>query len=545
MKLIELLRKESTVSLLKLILVAVLAGLTQAVVLGVINSAAHAATVGRENFNLLLMFIGALVGHIWSQKYILQTSAVLVEGVLSNIRLRIADKIRDSELQYFEKIGRSRIYSNVTKETVTISQAAPTIVIAGQSGIMVVFALLYLAWLSLAALLVTVILIIIGGSVHLSRLRERRAEMQRALTRENQLFDLLTHLLDGFKEVKMNEARSDDLGDHLREVSALLRELKIKTEKQFAVNFIFSETAFYVLIATIAFVLPQLAGTSSEIIVKSTATILFIIGPLTTFIASIPAFSSANLAAENIYELEEELDKGHEFSPRPSISRWSSILPTQDIEFEDVRFDYLDRDGSSSFSVGPVNLTLHEGETVFIVGGNGSGKSTFLKLLTGLYFPMSGKIKANGVDLRELDHARYRDAFSVIFSDYHLFDRLYGVRNVDSQRVQELLEVMGLHGKTEWENDHFTNLDLSTGQRKRLALLMSFIEDKQIYVFDEWAADQDQNFRKYFYQVLLKDLKKKGKTIIAVTHDEQYFDVADRVLKMEYGQFVTTKKGNK
>lgn len=187
---------------------------------------------------------------------------------------------------------------------------------------------------------------------------------------------------------------------------------------------------------------------------------------------------------------------------------------------------------------------MRAGEIVFIVGGNGSGKSTFLKLLTFLYSPMGGSIKVDGTDIREMDHSHYRNLFSVIFSDYHLFDRLYGVRGVDDRRVQELLEVMEMESKTEWVDDRFTNIDLSTGQRKRLALVTSFLEDKSIYVFDEWAADQDPGFRKYFYEVILQDLKRQGKTIIAATHDERYFDVADRVLKMEYGQFVDGKDGN-
>src|SRR5262249_6338465 len=156
----------------------------------------------------------ALIAHILSQKYIMQTSTDLVEGVLYNIRLRVADKIRHSELQAFERIGRSRIYSNVTKETITISQAAPGIVSACQSAILVLFALVYLAWLSKAVFLITVILAVVGVAIHLQRARERRADMQRGLQRENEFFDLLTHLLDGFKDVKMNTARSNDLADH-------------------------------------------------------------------------------------------------------------------------------------------------------------------------------------------------------------------------------------------------------------------------------------------------------------------------------------------
>ena len=551
MKLIELIRRESTISLGKIIFIGLLAGLTQALVLSLINAAAS-ENAGKEGktFGLLLMFTATLIGHILAQKYILVTSTELVEGVLSSIRLRVVEKIRASELQSFEKIGRTRIYSNVTKETVTISQATPPIVVAAQSAIMIFFAMIYLAWLSLPVVFVTVIISAIGISFHLVRRRERYEYMKKAHSRENDFFELLTHLLDGFKEIKMSAARSEDLVEHLRVVSEKLEELKVRYGHQFAIHFIFSQTAFYVLIASIVFLLPQMAQTPHEVLAKSTAAILFIIGPMTNFIGSIPSFSNANVAAENIYKLEEELGRGHDVPTGPSTEAatlWR-IDAFNEIRFEKVLFNYVDDNGQPAFSLAPIDLSISAGEIVFIVGGNGSGKSTFLKLLTGLYFPTSGRIRVDGIDLRKPDYPEYRNLFAAIFSDYHLFDRLYGVnslygsRGVDDQRVQELLKEMGLDSKTQWLDDHFTNLDLSTGQRKRLALLSSLLEDKPIYVFDEWAAEQDPSFRKYFYEVVLQNLKNQGKTIIVATHDEKYFHVADRVMKMEYGQFVSRKR---
>lgn len=357
MKLLELIQRESAVSVAKLSFIAVLAGLTQAMVLAIINSASQAATRGEDNFSLLLMFLSTLIGHILAQKYIMQRSTELVEGVLSNIRLRIADKIRSSELQAFERVGRSRIYSSVTKETITISQAAQPVIVACQSGIMVLFALIYLAWLSWAVFLVTVVLTIIGVSIHMQRARERRVDMQRALERENEFIDVLTHLLDGFKEVKMNTARSEDLASHLERVSVALRELKVRYGHQFAIHFIFSQAAFYVLIATIVFMLPQLAATSGEVVVKSTAAILFIVGPLSNLIGSVPAFASANVAAENIDALEEDLDKGREaFSGIAEIGTRPLIHPFNEIEFDKVRFHYLDKNAVPTFSLGPIDL---------------------------------------------------------------------------------------------------------------------------------------------------------------------------------------------
>ena len=186
--------------------------------------------------------------------------------------------------------------------------------------------------------------------------------------------------------------------------------------------------------------------------------------------------------------------------------------------------------------MGPVNFEVRAGEILFIVGGNGSGKSTLLKLLTGLYRPVSGTLWINGAPLDAADYPDYREIFAIIFTDFHLFDRLYGVEAVDSRRVMDLIRTMGLADKTRYRDGAFTQLDLSTGQRKRLAYIAALLDDRQVYVFDEWAADQDPEFRRHFYETMLGELRAQGKTIVAVTHDDRYFGAADRVLRMEEGQ---------
>ena len=178
------------------------------------------------------------------------------------------------------------------------------------------------------------------------------------------------------------------------------------------------------------------------------------------------------------------------------------------------------------------------------MGGNGSGKSTLLKLLTGLYHPTHGSIWLDDVPIQRENIQAFRELYSIIFSDFHLFDRLYGLNEVDPDRVQELLNLMELQTKTSYDGDRFTNLDLSTGQRKRLALLVTYLEDSPVYVFDEWAADQDPHFRAYFYETLLRDLKERGKTVVVVTHDDRYFSIADHIVKMELGKLVPLSAAN-
>ena len=173
-----------------------------------------------------------------------------------------------------------------------------------------------------------------------------------------------------------------------------------------------------------------------------------------------------------------------------------------------------------------------------ILGGNGSGKSTFLKLLTSLYHPESGTLNLNDVAITSGSYMQYRSLFSIVFTDFHLFPKIYGVEKLNAEKVNEFINLMGLKGKTFFDGEKFTNVKLSTGQRKRLAFICCLLEDKPIMILDEVTADQDPEFKKFFYLTILPDLKKQGKTVIMVSHDDKYFEQFDRIVKMEYGKLV-------
>ena len=206
------------------------------------------------------------------------------------------------------------------------------------------------------------------------------------------------------------------------------------------------------------------------------------------------------------------------------------------IDYQGITYSHTDESGESSFVSGPWDFSVQRGEIIFLVGGNGSGKSTALRLMTGLYKADAGQIMVDGRVLDSFGFAGLREQFSAIFANFHLFDRLYGLENISEQSVNQLIDDMELTGKVRYKNGRFTDLNLSTGQRKRLALIAAILEDRPIYAFDEWSAEQDAHFREVFYRKILPQLKQKGKTIIAVTHDERYWNVADRIVKFDLGK---------
>lgn len=255
-------------------------------------------------------------------------------------------------------------------------------------------------------------------------------------------------------------------------------------------------------------------------------------------VQTIPILQAADVASDNIERLEAKLRAivgETQVEPLEPRSRFDKI------EMRDVVFSYMDKSSEAVFRVGPLNFTLHSGDIVFISGGNGSGKSTFLKLLAGLYEPDSGELLLDGVRVDDTNRDAYRALIAAIFVDYHLFQRLYGIADPGPGEINRLLTQFRLTDKTRLTGGEFSTLDLSGGQRKRLALIVSLLEKRPILLLDEWTADQDPDFRRKFYDELLPDLKQAGETVVVITHDDRYLaelDLPARKLRMDEGRFV-------
>jgi putative ATP-binding cassette transporter len=363
--------------------------------------------------------------------------------------------------------------------------------------------------------------------------------MQRTSQQEIDCFTTIRDLLDGFKEVKLSADRSRDLMHDITETTATLRSMKIHTADLFNLNNILAYGGFYVTLAAVAFLLPRLLSVQQEDLIRVMMMVLFVTGPLGVLVSGARALSQANAAVHHIALLEQRLDRAAQVSRGGAVA--VSTLPRDftEIQLQEVSFQYVDRDGSATFRVGPLNLAIRREEIVFVMGGNGSGKTTFLKLLTALYCPTTGRLLVDNIPIGEAQLQSYRALFSAIFADFHLFRKLYGLLPVSEAAVEPLLAQFYLEDKMAFATDHFTNLRLSTGQRKRLAMIVVLLEDRPVHIFDEWAADQDPEFRQYFYEQLLPELVARGKSVVAVTHDERYLHVAHRVIKMELGHIAS------
>jgi putative ATP-binding cassette transporter len=539
MEFLRLLRSESDRDTTYLLVVAVFSGLLSTLLVALIIGSAANVSPGRLDLLNLTKFVFSLAAYAFSRRYIQMQTTALAERIVMKTRLRVLDKIRRSNLLQYEHVGRAQVTTVLNECALTLSSSAGFIATGFSSAIMLVFATFYVAYLSLRAFLLTFVLIAAGCILYSSIRKKLDSQLRRSTEKESEFFGVANHLLDGFKEAKINRARSDDLYEnHICRIAAEAQKLKLETSQYFASMSVVGQNFLYVLLAVLIFVFPAFGDRDVQNVAQVATAIIFIMGPLGDVVASVPLLMRSNSAITIIKELEAALDGGEFDGNGVDPSKLARFRSFREISLHDVSFAYEQRPTNGAFRLGPLNLSVNANEVLFIVGGNGSGKSTLLKVITGLYKSQDGSISVDGEIMYDKDLPAYRSLFSIIFTDFHLFDRLYGLENVDRQTVDNLLAEMRLQDVTGIEDGRFKRIDLSTGQKKRLALVVSLLEQRPILVFDEVAADQDPNFRKYFYEVLLHRLQREGKTIVAVTHDDHYFHVADRTLKMEDGKFV-------
>lgn len=524
-----------------IVFISVLSGIVNGFAVGLAINAAKSLEPGKLQIREFLLFTIALIGFWASKEYVLNRTTAIVEGIIRDIRMRIMRSIRTTNLSVFERMNRGRIYSVLSTDAMTLSMSAGAIINATSSACMLGFVILFIGYLSVYALGITVVFI--TGAVYLYIVKSKtvNAELSQASRLENEFFENLNGLLYGYKELKLSRPKNNDFfSADLWNIITSTANLRTKTGKTMNQSVLIGQTFLLFTVAGILFLLPNLKPDDVAIVVPVVAIVLFAAGPIGDVVVAIPALARACTAIDNIYALEKDLKQNQNETEIFADNQPIVDEPFESIECRGLSFAYPETPGNGhdAFHIQPFDFRVRAGEIVFIVGGNGSGKSTFLKLLTTLYEPATGTILWNGRPVTADRLASYRNLFTPIFTDFHLFKRILGIPDLDENKVRELIARMDLVGKTDVRDKRLTHTDLSTGQKKRLALILAKLDNRPIYIFDEWAADQDPTFRRFFYTQLLPEIKAHGHTVIAVTHDDSYFDQADRVLKMEYGRFV-------
>ncbi|MGB5735137.1 MAG: cyclic peptide export ABC transporter [Thiohalocapsa sp.] len=496
--------------------------------------AEYAADGGGIRIELAVGYLVVFGVLLESRGFALTQSVTAVERGVLRVRLRVIDKVRRADLRFIEQRGGVATYASLTQDVGLISQAVVFLVPVAESVLILLFVGLYLGWLSPPSLLAVLAIYSVTLPVYLLRFARTRDQLRRAATADGSFLEQFVELLHGFKELKLNRRESDAFYTHLVNTGANAVRMKLASSERQTNDVIYAGSILYLALLAVAFAIPALVPEASATVYKVAAAVLFMIAPLTHLVNGAPTLAKADAAVSNLYALEERLDEALTVpvdAPPPMPLR-----EFESIQLQGVGFRFVGHDGRHEFLVGPLDFRLNRGERIFVAGANGSGKTTLIKLLTGLYRPESGEVLLDGTPVADADQTRYRSLFASVFDDFQLFERIYGIADLEPELVNEWLADLGLGHKTRYSAAGYSTIELSTGQRKRLAFLESVLKGRPICVFDELAADQDPGFRRRLYEELLPRLSASGRTLVIVSHDDQYFHTADRLVEMRDGQ---------
>lgn len=542
MKLITLLLQKSGPVVLLSMLMGVASGASSVGLISLINAA-----LGRTDLNhpwlgiaFALLCLILLVTTAGSQILIAWISQKLVFV----LRLTLSQQILASPLRQLELLGSHRLLATLTEDIETISNTSTSISGLGVNFALLTCCLIYLFWLSPAIFALLIGFIILGYVSYQKLARYGVQELRKARSAKDHLFSHLQTITSGIKELKLHHRRRQVfLDEDLQGAASSFQYHRIRGMVFFAIAGSWGLVVFFIPIGLLIFGISRLLTVSPTTLSSYTLTILFMINPLRGIVAALPDLGRANVALDNIemlgLSLKEHSDNNNHSNKSLFFSKWNQL------ELKGVTHSYRGERDHETFVLGPIDLQFTPGEIVFLVGGNGSGKSTLVKLITGLYIPESGLIELDSCPIDSENRENYRQYFSVVFSDYYLFNRLLGLEAEHQEnQIQMYLEQLQLDHKVSIQNGSLSTTSLSQGQRKRLALLTAYLENRPIYVFDEWASDQDPIFKNLFYTQLLRQLKSRQKTVLVVSHDDRYFSVADRLIKLEYGKVVYDRKNH-
>lgn len=536
MHLWRLLRRDALRDIQSLLLLALLSAALNLSILTTLNDALLRLEDGDGLERLLLIFL--VSAFLWRlvQNLLMRMASKRIQTALGRLRVDLLRRALVADLPDVMALGPTRIAQAAGAELQILAQAVPTLVISVQSVAAIILCLLYLSSLSGAAVLI-VLSALFTGAIIVTRI-VARLEAQAEGIHENEvaLAERADHILKTLRECKVNRRRS---ANALADVDACTKELhgqRFQFSVLYSDYFMANELAYYFAVAGIVFLLPAVATTSVETVVMAAHAAAFIAYPVLTIVTTYPSYLGAETAAHSYLTIEEGLK-----TPVPPANVVKAGAPGADfggfatLSLDGMTFRHAGRNGIGSFSVGPIDLTVERGTIVFVTGHNGSGKSTLMHMLLGLYPANRGTLSVDGQPVALAEMPAYRDLFSVVFSDSHLTRQLYGARDIEDGFAEELLDLLEIADKVALDGRAFTTVDLSQGQKKRLALVAALLERKPVLVLDEWAADQSPYFRRKFYREILPWLKARGITVIAVTHDDAYFDAADVEIQVEQG----------
>jgi cyclic peptide transporter len=487
--------------------------------------------------NNYLIFIALIVVSFISTGLFQNYMVNLTNSIMFKMEMTVVEKVRNASFESFQKLGTEKVYTAIG-DTRILSRVPEIFVTLLNSSITIICSFLYFFWVSPLACF-TVLGMMIGLVLfYLYRNKHIEKELRRVRDLQDVYFFSLRELLHGFKQVRISWIRNNNLfKKFLLANRTRSKSLSIEISRKYVANELTGVYSWYLVLGVVMFLLPVLFNITHGQLAAFITTILFMMSPVSRLIMVIPFYTALKIAIERI----EKVDKQLQVDALPDPEGELPDKTFNSMRFENVQYQYNTED-AASFNIELDNFCISKGEIIFLVGGNGSGKTTFVNLFTGLCRATSGKIYINEKEVDWQEFSAFSNNMAVVYTNQYLFRENYdehdfSEHNTNISYLEELLNLKGVL-KIDHEKDR-VNVHLSRGQQKRLSLFLALIENKPIVVLDEWAAEQDPHNKALFYNEWLQEIKSKGKTIIMVSHDDEFYHVADRVVKFSYGKIVS------
>jgi len=481
-------------------------------------------------------FLGALVLFVVSRWLVSIAIIGFTQKLLIKTRMNVLEMVLRSPFLNVWK-SKEKIFTALTRDTDIIVNASVNIVDVLTNSAIVLICFIYMGIIAWQLLLCILVLLVVTLAIYFFYVGRARKLFIKAMTFQDTFIKYLNEILSGFKEITLEKRKGFDIADkHVKKSILGASALYRKAHVTFLNNRIIGIMSFYVFIGLLLLFLGNVFSIQDRVVVNFIFLILYVFGPIETLVLMIPSLTQANASLKRINMIESQMDAidtdNTAGKPYPFF---------EELKLEHICYQYRqeEEEGDRPFAIGPVDLSLSRGEVVFISGGNGSGKTTFLNILIGLFRADEGLTYVNGALVEKERWTDYQRLFAPVFNDYHLFDEFYGIPVVDVEKAQEYLRMFELERKVSVQKDKFSTVHLSAGQRKRLALIAAMLEKKPILVLDEFAADQDPPFKRKFYTEIIPYIRNEGFSMIAITHDDTYYAAADRLYKMDTGRLHT------
>lgn len=523
--------------LLRVIGVGIISGISNFLFLRLINQIimmVMAKQYTTVDISYILIFTLALVVAIWSRRQLAVRVIYASQKIFWNFRNEIISIALNANYAEFRK-RRNDIQSALVFDVGVLTQASLNLIVFFTSAVTTIACLVYMAILSFPLFLLTLGVSALGIIVYQISTIKNNAQFAKTRDYETRFNFYFNSILNGFKEIKINADNGERiLTDKIEPIANQSYKNNTTAFVGFLNNQTIGQVLFNVLIASILLVFSIRLGVEPGKTINFLFILLYLLAAIEAIMVLLPGLMQAKVSINRLVNLRKDIVVDNPGADKTAVSR----ADFKNIFLEKINYQYKDANNETSFEIGPIDLEIKKNDVVFIYGGNGSGKTTLVLTLLSLLEPHSGKVNFNGQPVTADNVKKYKSLFSVVFNDFYLFDEFYSIRHLDIEKANAMIRLFEIEDKVTIADNKFSTIDLSTGQRKRLALITAILEEKPIIVMDEWAADQDPHFRKKFYREIIPQLKKEGFTIIAITHDDAYYRYADKLYKMEYGQLI-------